>query len=644
MSFFGFGDNIITWIKILNTDFKASILQSGFLSEQILISRGCRQGDPVAPYLFLFCAEILSILVKENKDITGIKINNSEHKITQYADDTTLILDGSEKSLFAALNTLDYFSSISGLHVNSSKTKIVWIGSKKFSREVYHHVRWNLVWGETKFQLLGIFFSVNLQEMVDLNFDPQKTKMSAVIKHWSRRILTPIGRVSVTKSLILPKLNHLFIALPNPPKQFISEINNVLFHFIWKAKCDKVKRDIVTQEKSFGGLSMTNISNHINVMKCTWIKRIFKGGQLWMNLFETTFGKDVNYKLFDFGDDYIETLINCINNNFWVDVFNSWKVYIKYQINSVKSSTELVLLPIWYNSEITINRKSFFKLSWYSKGVKLIIDFLDSRGNILSKTEFENKFDIKVDTLFYNSVKSSILAYFRKHDFKKDTFENPSFPCLPTHLKNIIPKDKCTKYIYNILNKKQNLKPTSFLKWEQEVAFLNEIPIYNEAFKTCFFVTNDTAIQWFQFRLLHRILPVNRYLRNIGIKVSDACWFCDEKEDIIHTFVTCPSIYGIWPKLSLHIYNKTKQRIGFNTMNIIFGELHSKTHIPINFIILYTKFFIFKCSRQEKTVHLDPLLKFIHFNFKIQKYIAVSNKTEQTFGKTWSGWESIFNL
>ena len=33
--FFGFGEYIIEWIKILNTKFKSSILQSGFLSEQL---------------------------------------------------------------------------------------------------------------------------------------------------------------------------------------------------------------------------------------------------------------------------------------------------------------------------------------------------------------------------------------------------------------------------------------------------------------------------------------------------------------------------------------------------------------------------------------------------------------------------------
>ena len=51
--------------------------------------------------------------------------------MTQFADDTTLILDGTTNSLGAALNILEIFGSISGIKVNTEKTQIVWIGKKK---------------------------------------------------------------------------------------------------------------------------------------------------------------------------------------------------------------------------------------------------------------------------------------------------------------------------------------------------------------------------------------------------------------------------------------------------------------------------------------------------------------------------------
>lgn len=45
--------NTIQWVKILNTgtNFKAAVLQCGFLSVQLPVEIECRQWDPVAPFL-----------------------------------------------------------------------------------------------------------------------------------------------------------------------------------------------------------------------------------------------------------------------------------------------------------------------------------------------------------------------------------------------------------------------------------------------------------------------------------------------------------------------------------------------------------------------------------------------------------------
>ena len=48
-----------------------------------------------------------------------------------FADDTTIILDGTEDSLQGALNVLEIFTNISGLKVNTEKTQIIWIWKKK---------------------------------------------------------------------------------------------------------------------------------------------------------------------------------------------------------------------------------------------------------------------------------------------------------------------------------------------------------------------------------------------------------------------------------------------------------------------------------------------------------------------------------
>ena len=70
---------------------------NGHLSECfIFLHRGCRQGDPLSPYLFILCAEILAALIGNDNDIKGIKVVDTTFVISQYADDTTIILDSSE--------------------------------------------------------------------------------------------------------------------------------------------------------------------------------------------------------------------------------------------------------------------------------------------------------------------------------------------------------------------------------------------------------------------------------------------------------------------------------------------------------------------------------------------------------------------
>lgn len=71
--------------------------------------RGYKQWDPVGPYLFLIYVKILTILIKQNLDIRGIIVNGNEHTISEYAEDTLLILDGSQKHFSHLLIPLDFF-------------------------------------------------------------------------------------------------------------------------------------------------------------------------------------------------------------------------------------------------------------------------------------------------------------------------------------------------------------------------------------------------------------------------------------------------------------------------------------------------------------------------------------------------------
>ena len=316
---FNFGPSISQWISTLYKNTQVAISQGGNLSAFINIERGCKQGDPISPYLFILCAEILATKIRMNDKIKGITINNKDLILTQYADDTTVILDGSEDSLNETLSELERYARISGLKVNFLKTHVVWIGSKKYSTASIK-TKWKLNWGINRFRLLGIIFDTDLEKMVSLNFSEKLSSVKTKICYWKRRNLTPIGKITVIKSLLLSSMNHLFISLPNPYERLLKEINEQFYNFIWEGKC-RIKKTVLSQAYCDGGLKMINIKAFIAALKTTWIRKLMTEKGRWSVILEAK----VNLQnMFNFGTAYVtEKILPNIKNKFWVEVLKS---------------------------------------------------------------------------------------------------------------------------------------------------------------------------------------------------------------------------------------------------------------------------------------------------------------------------------
>ena len=85
-------------IQILSNAIYASVLQSGLKSEFFKIQRACKQGDPIAAYLFIIGGQILNYLMSQNIEIKGLVYDCEEIKLCQFAVDITLLLNGSKES------------------------------------------------------------------------------------------------------------------------------------------------------------------------------------------------------------------------------------------------------------------------------------------------------------------------------------------------------------------------------------------------------------------------------------------------------------------------------------------------------------------------------------------------------------------
>ena len=136
---------ICKWIQTFYKNIKSTVLVNGQCANWFNIERGCRQGDPISPYIFILCVEILAISIRENKQIKGITVNNVEHKISQFADDMQLMNPGDKISFEKSIELISKFGRVSGLFLNAEKTNVVWLGSKKYSKCKYMPTL-NFVW------------------------------------------------------------------------------------------------------------------------------------------------------------------------------------------------------------------------------------------------------------------------------------------------------------------------------------------------------------------------------------------------------------------------------------------------------------------------------------------------------------------
>ena len=204
---FNFDPSIIQCFKTFYNCSESCIVNNGWISSFLPVNRGLRQGCPLSPRPFTFSVEILARSIRKNTDIKGLHVKNTEIKITQYADDTSL--DGSRKSLIEALNVPRSFSKISGLRLNSKKTEALWIGSCKGRQEkLCSEEKFN--WKNSKIKALGVWLSTGPQTTTNTNFSEKKNqKLRNCLGCWSLRRLSLIGKITVLNCLATSKIINL---------------------------------------------------------------------------------------------------------------------------------------------------------------------------------------------------------------------------------------------------------------------------------------------------------------------------------------------------------------------------------------------------------------------------------------------------
>ena len=277
---FNFGETFINWIKLLYSNIVSCVSNNGSISQYFSLGRGIRQGCPISALLFILVAEIIAINIRSNEHIQGIKINEEIFKIVQLADDTTLFVKDL-KSVANAIEMFNEFGKYSGLRLNLEKTVIIPLGTLQLtSINLPKYLKYIKI-QRTSFKTLGVWFSLDTNISVDLNFTERIREVEKLLYIWSTRHLSWKGKITILKSLIVPKFVHLLNSIYTPVN-ILDRINKLLFNFLWNNKPARIKRSTIINDIENGGLKMPDIYSINKTQKISWIKRLCdEGNKRW---------------------------------------------------------------------------------------------------------------------------------------------------------------------------------------------------------------------------------------------------------------------------------------------------------------------------------------------------------------------------
>ena len=82
----------------------------------------------------------------------------------------------------------------------------------------------NLNWNPATFKVLGVVFSTSAHKTVLINYENKLKEMEKqqLLNALSGRNITPFGKITVVKTLVISKIIHLFMNVPDPDEKFFS--------------------------------------------------------------------------------------------------------------------------------------------------------------------------------------------------------------------------------------------------------------------------------------------------------------------------------------------------------------------------------------------------------------------------------------
>ena len=293
--------------------------------------------------------------------------------------------------------------------------------------------------------------------------------------------------------------------------------------------------------------------------------------------------------------------------------------------------------PLQYNYNLTTGNQVIVNMEWRENNINTIRDLLENDGiTFIDFQTFKTKYVNTPKTNFLNF--NGIIRTARMFITKVKNNINNNMKCSFWVWEKIYSGNKDVKETID----NDNNPPTATLKWDTFFPDLNWTVIFIKCFKT----TIDTQMQWFQARILHRILPTRKYLNTCKIANSSICLQCnDQVETLCHLFWECKFAHKFWLDLEellvTNCYNCA--RFKFNLELVVFGTSKNIiTDKAIDFLILFAKFYIYKCRFLDTTPNCLSFISCLKNRLRIERTLSLKRNKYIQFQMLWLPYNCIF--
>ena len=624
---FNFSEYIVQWIDLLYTNFSVKIQNNGKFSESIPIERSVHQGGACSAEIFLVCVEILAIMLRENKRIKGINVNEIINLLNQFADDLDVTSLHDAQSIDEILTTFNNFSKISGFQLSYEKTSIYRIGSIKDTNAQYYTQ--DIKWTNEPINVLGVTVCHDTDECIRLNYQPILGKIRSTLNSWRHRDLSLHGKITVVNTLIASLFVYKMTVLPSISQKLRKNIYNEITRFIWNNKKSKIKLSVLQQNKKSGGLNLVNLENKEISIKCSWVQILEfdeKSANLAYNQLDPVITSDIwrcNLNKKDINDLFS-------NSEFWRDTLQAWASVNYTDIESADIENQV----IWWNSHIRIADRPIRWAEAYNKGL-LWLSQLYENNRLISVKQAKEMFGLNYMQLY--SLSQAIPSKWKTYMESNNQKPKQNF------YEFMLQKPNITGYVYRLLQSQKPICENKAEKWEKELyvdieCLVDFNALYTKSFRDLYCITNVPKYRSFQYRLLHRAIITNIHLVHWNAAENDLCQLCKkERETYVHLFCLCSEIMEVWEQAISFIKESNKDiELNMSSKNIILSAIHKKAGNIANLVCTVVKQYIYRQRCLKLEINKYELLSILRRIRNYEKFYALRNGKEKIFCLKWN--------